>query len=73
MTDPGAAGGPAVWRAVRATDTGLHGRAARLLTSEPTDDAGWPAADRDLGERLAAILSAAGCEQEAAHEQARAA
>ncbi len=34
---------------------------------------GRTAADRDLGERLAAILSAAGCEQEAAHEQARAA
>ncbi|WP_435831333.1 DUF7161 family protein [Micromonospora arborensis] len=32
-----------VWRPVRATDTGLIGRAARLLTSEPTDDAGWPA------------------------------
>ncbi|MGC4812174.1 DUF7161 family protein [Micromonospora sp. DT228] len=32
-----------VWRRVRATDTGLNGRAARLLTSEPTDDAGWPA------------------------------
>ncbi|MEU7613958.1 hypothetical protein [Micromonospora sp. NPDC049204] len=43
MTDPGAAGDAAVWRAVRATDTGLNGRAARLLTSEPTDDAGWPA------------------------------
>ncbi|MGC4868559.1 DUF7161 family protein [Micromonospora sp. DT53] len=28
---------------MRATDTGLNGRAARLLTSEPTDDAGWPA------------------------------
>ncbi|WP_455644438.1 DUF7161 family protein [Micromonospora carbonacea] len=37
--------GPALtpWRPVRATDTGLNGRAARLLTSEPTDDAGWPA------------------------------
>lgn len=32
-----------MWRPVRATDTGLKGRAARLLTSEPTDDAGWPA------------------------------
>lgn len=31
------------WRPVRATDTGLKGRAARLLTSDPTDDAGWPA------------------------------
>ncbi|MEU4334430.1 hypothetical protein AB0F59_07365 [Micromonospora lupini] len=30
-------------RPVRATDTGLNGRTARLLTSEPTDDAGWPA------------------------------
>ncbi|MFG2049351.1 hypothetical protein ACGFIW_18205 [Micromonospora sp. NPDC048935] len=28
---------------MRATETGLSGRAARLLTSEPTDDAGWPA------------------------------
>ncbi|MEV4821274.1 hypothetical protein [Micromonospora sp. NPDC049274] len=33
----------AAWRPVRATDTGLNGRTARLLTSEPTDDAGWPA------------------------------
>ncbi|MEU8088196.1 hypothetical protein AB0B57_31860 [Micromonospora sp. NPDC049101] len=28
---------------MRATETGLSGRPARLLTSEPTDDAGWPA------------------------------
>ncbi|MFG1654418.1 hypothetical protein ACGFIE_31255 [Micromonospora sp. NPDC049275] len=31
------------WRPVRASETGLNGRAARLLTSDPTDDAGWPA------------------------------
>lgn len=37
MTQPGH------WRPVDATETGLAGRARRLLTDDPTDDAGWPA------------------------------
>lgn len=34
---------PAHWRPVEATETGLRGRVGRLLTDDPTDDAGWPA------------------------------
>lgn len=31
------------WRRLRVDQTGLAGRTARLVTDEPTDDAGWPA------------------------------
>ncbi|WP_168175972.1 GAD-like domain-containing protein [Mycobacterium sp. ST-F2] len=31
------------WRPVRLDQTGLSGVTARLLTNDPTDDAGWPA------------------------------
>ncbi len=31
------------WQVIRVDQTGLSGTTARLLTSDPTDDAGWPA------------------------------
>ncbi|MBA0047867.1 hypothetical protein [Mycobacteroides sp. LB1] len=34
---------PDDWEPVRVDQTGLKGRTAKLLVSEPTDDAGWPA------------------------------
>jgi hypothetical protein len=34
---------PEDWEPVRVDQTGLKGRTAKLLVSQPTDDAGWPA------------------------------
>lgn len=31
------------WQVIRLDQTGLTGTTARLLTADPTDDAGWPA------------------------------
>lgn len=31
------------WQVIRIDQTGLTGTTARLLTPDPTDDAGWPA------------------------------
>ncbi|MFC8081127.1 hypothetical protein ACFUN8_36975 [Streptomyces sp. NPDC057307] len=36
-------GGTPRWRRIRPDQVGLAGTVARLLTAEPTDDAGWPA------------------------------